>query len=162
MELSMTGKIHIQVLSQAGGLTSDVAMELFVIRNTSSGASERIAVNIETLLENRAPGINLPILPGDVISVPVDRTVTIFVDGAVGRPGGVEGRESRPISLLQAIARAGGTTERANLKAVQILRKKSGDSQTLLTVNLKRIRKGKDPDPILRDGDIVVVPETFF
>ena len=100
--------------------------------------------------------------PGDVISVPIDRAVSVFVDGAVRTPGRLEEVASRPITLLQAIAKAGGTTDRASLKTVQILRR--GEDQTKATArfNLKRIRQGKDPDPILEDGDVVVVPETFF
>ena len=121
-----------------------------------------MTVNVDALMVNRDPGINLEIRPGDVVSVPVDRPVYIYVDGAVGSPGRLEEMESRPISLLQAIAKAGGATERANLKKVQILRQVEAGGQNVLTVNLKRVRKGRDPDPMLRDGDVVVVPETFF
>jgi len=31
-----------------------------------------------------------------------------------------------------------------------------------LTVNLRQIQRGKADDPLLRKGDIVLVPESFF
>ena len=55
-----------------------------------------------------------------------------------------------------------GVTERANLKAIQILRRGSDGTQGDLRVSLKKIRQGKDRDPMLEEGDVVVVPETFF
>ena len=109
-----------------------------------------------------SPDLNLPLQPGDILSVPVDKPVYVYVDGAVKTPGRLEGLASRPISLLQAIATAGGPTDRASLKSVQILRRNEKNVQTVLKVNLKRIRRGKDADPILQNGDVVVVPETFF
>jgi len=37
----------------------------------------------------------------------------------------------------------------------------SGERITLL-VNLKRVKRGKDEDPILHKDDVVLVPESFF
>jgi polysaccharide export outer membrane protein len=152
----------LQVLAQAGGLTEDVGAELYVIRQRSGGESDKIAINVNDLLVSRNPALNLPVEPGDVVSAPIDRPVYIYVDGAVKTPGRIEQLASRPITLLQAIAKAGGATERANLKAVQILRQSPDGTQTMVEANLKRIRRGKEPDPILGEGDVVVIPETFF
>jgi len=152
----------LQVLSEAGGLEKEAGANLFVIRAAADGATDAIPVKISDLLMNRDPALNLAINPGDVISVPIDRPVYVYVDGAVKTPGRLEEIASRPITLLQAIAKAGGLTERANLKSIQILRRGSNGTQTDLRVSLKKIRQGKDPDPTLEDGDVVVVPETFF
>src|SRR5438046_1306618 len=88
--------------------------------NRTVRASERAAENIPVrggdLLMNRNPELNLAVQPGDVVSVPIDRPIYIYVDGAVKTPGRLEELASRPITLLQAIAKAGGTTERASLK----------------------------------------------
>jgi hypothetical protein len=32
----------------------------------------------------------------------------------------------------------------------------------VLDVDLKRVKRGKSEDPLLREGDIVLVPESFF
>jgi polysaccharide export outer membrane protein len=156
----------LQVLSQAGGLTEDAGAELFVIRDGNGGGDNgdgaRIPVRIADLLTSRDPAVNIPVEPGDVVSVPLDRPIYIYVDGAVKTPGRIEQLSSRPITLLQAIAKVGGTTERANLKAVQILRKGEAGAPTVVQVNLKKLRSGRETDPLLADGDIVVVQETFF
>lgn len=152
----------LQVLSQAGGLTPGVGAELYVLRSRPGGSNDRIAVNVNDLLMKDDAALNLTIEPGDIISVPPDRPVYIYVDGAVKTPGRIEQLASRPITLLQAIAKAGGATERANLKAIQILRQSPDGTQTSLQVNLKHVRRGKEPDPILGEGDVVVVPEAFF
>src|SRR2546427_5116873 len=152
----------LQVLSEAGGLEKEAGSHLYVIRAAAGGATDAIPVKISDLLMNRDPELNLAINPGDVISVPIDRPVYVYVDGAVKTPGRLEEIASRPITLLQAIAKAGGLTERANLKSIQILRRGSDGTQTDLRVSLKKIRQGKDPDPMLEEGDVVVVQETFF
>jgi polysaccharide export outer membrane protein len=152
----------LQVLSEAGGLGREAGSHLFVIRSVAGGATDAIPVKIGDLLMNRDPELNLAVNPGDIISVPIDRPVYIYVDGAVKTPGRLEELESRPITLLQAIAKAGGVTERANLKSIQILRRGSDGMQGDLRVSLKKIRQGKDRDPVLEEGDVVVVPETFF
>jgi len=152
----------LQILSQAGGLTDDAAAEFYLIRGAASGKTERIPIHVQDLMAHRNPALNVPIQSGDIISVPIEQDIYIYVDGAVKKPGRVDHPASRSITLLQAIAKAGGTTDRANVKEIQVLRKGEDGTQIVLQVNLKRIRKGKDLDPLLRDGDIVVVQETFF
>jgi len=151
-----------QVLSQAGGLTENAGAELYVLRAGEAGKEERLPVRVGDLMANRMPGLNIAIEPGDVVSVPLDRMVYVYVDGAVKTPGRIEQLASRPITLLQAIAKAGGTTERADVKGVQVLRRNGDAPQEVLEVNLKRVRAGRSPDILLLDGDIVVVAETFF
>jgi polysaccharide export outer membrane protein len=152
----------LQVIAQAGGFTEKSGAELFVIRADPGGGHQRIPVDIEALMTSRDPSLNLVIQPGDVVSVPRDRMIFVYVDGAVGKPGRYEQPASRKITLMQAIAKAGGATERANLKKVQILRKGPSGKQTTMLLSLTRIRQGKEPDPVLQDGDVVVIRETFF
>ncbi len=155
-------RVLLQVLAQAGGLGEGAAPELYVIRTGLDGGSERLVVDVDDLITSRNPGSNLEIFPGDVVSVPQDRLQFIYVDGAVKSPGRIEQPSRRPITLLQAISKAGGALSRANLKKVKILRRGSEGEQIIMNASVVRIRKGKDPDPVLRDGDMVVVPEAFF
>ena len=152
----------LQMISEAGGLTKEAGSDIIILRKTESGSSQRLELDLEDLVIRGNPELNLPISPGDVVNVPVDRPIYVYVDGAVKTPGQVEGKSSRPITLLQAVARAGGLTERANLKGVHVLRKAADGTQTRLPVNLREIRKGKADDIALEDGDVIVVPETFF
>ena len=52
--------------------------------------------------------------------------------------------------------------DRAANKRVQIMRTNDAGERITLTVNLKRIKQGKDEDPILQADDIILVPEGFF
>ena len=127
-----------------------------------TGEARRLSLDLDDLVIRGNPDLNLPLQPGDVVNIPIDRPVYVFVDGAVKNPGQVEGKASRPITLLQAVARAGGLTERANLRDVHVLRQDGSGGQQRIPVNLRDIRKGKTSDLILQEGDVVVVPETFF
>ena len=128
----------------------------------SEGRTDKITISVADLMIARYPDLNLPIRPGDIINVPPDQKVYVYVDGAVRSPGRLEELASRPITLLQAVAKAGGTTARANPKKAQILRRGESNTQIVLGANLSRIRRGQEADPVLGDGDVVVVPETFF
>ena len=64
--------------------------------------------------------------------------------------------------MLQAVTKAGGTTEHAALKKVEVLRRRPDGSQETIPVNLKSILRGEAEDLVLEDGDVVVVPETYF
>ena len=152
----------LEAISEAGGLTQQAGNDLYVIRPDPSGASSRIDVDLDDLMINGNPELNIPILPGDVINIPTDRILHVYVDGAVRKPGEIEYKSSRPLSLLQAIAAAGGLSERASQKGILVLRKLPGGTQQRIEVDLKAVRKGKESNIVLEGGDSIYVPETFF
>ncbi len=152
----------LQMISEAGGLTRDAGMELLVIRKGGDFQDDAIRVDLQKLVEQGDAASNIPVQPGDVINVLADVSIYIYVDGAVKSPGQVETRASRPITLLQALIRAGGTTDAANAKQVRVLRKSKDGARETLVVDTKKIRRGKLDDVVLKDGDIVVVPEVLF
>lgn len=84
----------------------------------------------------------------------------VFVTGMVLRPGKI--MCDRPLTLIEAIMEAGGfMPERANLKAVRIMRRE-GEQVRTFTVNLKSAMAGESQPPFhLRPSDIVYVPERF-
>jgi polysaccharide export outer membrane protein len=152
----------LHVLASAGGLTEEAGSEIYVIRTRDDGTVESMTVRVADLMSSQDPNLNLAMQPGDIVSVPIERMLFVYVDGAVKTPGRIDQPAGRSITLLQAIAKAGGATDRANLKKVKILRQKGNGAQAGTIVNVQRIRDGEDPDPLLRDGDVVVVPEAFF
>jgi polysaccharide biosynthesis/export protein len=78
----------------------------------------------------------------------------ITVDGAVTKVGtfGVNG----PMTMLQAIAQAGGPTPDANPRRVAIFRQIGGQRQAA-AFDLTSIRRGEAPDPAVYPGDIIIV-----
>lgn len=79
---------------------------------------------------------------------------TVTVDGAV-REGGAY-PVAGPLTLMQAVALAKGTTEDANTRRVAVFRTIGGQRQAA-AFDLTAIRHGESPDPQVYPGDIVVV-----
>jgi polysaccharide export outer membrane protein len=152
----------LEAISEAGGLTDQAGQELYVLRPDPSGATTRLDVDLDDLMINGNPELNIPIRPGDVIHVPIDRILRVYVDGAVRKPGEVEYKASRPLNLVQAIAAAGGLSERASQKGILVIRTRPGGVQERIEVDLKAVRKGKQVNLPLESGDSIYVPETFF
>lgn len=79
---------------------------------------------------------------------------TVTVEGSVEVPGvyDVPGTSS----LLQAVALARGPTRTAELGEVIVFRTVNGQRMGAV-FDLRRIRRGYDPDPLILGGDVVVV-----
>ena len=76
------------------------------------------------------------------------------VDGAVTRSGAYP--VNGPMTLMQAVALAGGTGPDANARRVAVFRQLEGQRQAA-AFDLVSIRRGEVPDPAIYAGDIVVV-----
>jgi polysaccharide export outer membrane protein len=152
----------LEAISEAGGLNHQAGRDLYVLRPDPSGAATRIDIDLDDLMINGNPVLNISLAPGDVINIPIDRLLHVYVDGAVRKPGEVEYKSSRPLNLLQAIAAAGGLSERASQKGIVVIRTRTGGSQEMIKVDLKAVRKGKQENFELENGDSIYVPETFF
>jgi len=86
----------------------------------------------------------------------VRRSVTVL--GQVQNPGVFEIPADRQLTLVEAVGMAGGATRISNTKKITL--KRSGGK--VQTVNLKDITAGKTADIVLRDGDVLDVPESIF
>ena len=152
----------LQILSQAGGLTRDAAKEIIVMRQLQDGSSVSHHISIDDLILRGDPKFNILIEPNDIINVPVDMTVVIYLFGQVKSPGALQVKKSNMPTLLQAIAQAGGFTDRAAKGSVLIKRKDAAGKEIEIKVNAKDILKGKKKDIQLEENDTVYVPESFF
>lgn len=151
----------LEALAAAGGLSEEHADKIYVLRRTDNGFSDQIAINVDDLMVRGDPDANIPIFANDLINVPARVTVTVFCLGEVAKPGAVEFQSTERITLLTAIARAGGLTDRASSK-IQVKRRDRGDRDIVNEVNYKRIVAGKEADFELHGGDVVIVKESFF
>ena len=149
-------------ISQAGGLTRDAGEEIIVIRQQTGGESASLRISIDGLFVRGDPKLNIVLEPGDVINVPVDKLVTIYVFGQVKNPGALQVKRSSLPTLTQAIAQAGGFTDRANRKRVQIRRKDASGKELEINVNVRNVLKGKVKDVPLLINDTVYVPESVL
>jgi polysaccharide biosynthesis/export protein len=150
----------IQAITQAGGLAAGHGKELYVLRTGRNGLSEQLAIDIEELMVRGNPDLNIPLSPNDLVNVPLDAPITIYVMGEVMRPGKAQFRRSQTPTLLQAIADAGGPTDRASKKVI-VKRTVRGKQETI-KLNYRDIIRGRSKDLILQDNDTVVVEEALF
>ncbi len=84
-------------------------------------------------------------------------TATAYVMGEVNHPGAVS--LQAPITVLQALAIAGGLKDFANAKNIRILRKDPITGMQMISFNYKDALKSPRAPVYLRPGDTVVVPD---
>lgn len=95
-------------------------------------------------------------IPGASVSISVAATspVRYYLSGAFLKPG--EFRSDKKITFIQAISTGGGFAPFANESSILLIRKTSqGELRYRLDYN--RVIRGDQPDPELKDGDIIAV-----
>lgn len=92
--------------------------------------------------------------PDVLVGVKSSTRASVTVDGSVAKPGAIP--TAGAITLMQAVAQAGGVSENANARRVAIFRQIGGRRQAA-AFDLTAIRRGQSPDPRVYPGDIVVV-----
>ncbi len=90
-----------------------------------------------------------------ITCVVIPPNIQFFVRGEVKQPGRYP--LTRDVTLMQAIALAGGYTEYAQPKRINVLRGASS-----FRVNAQRIERGEDQSPPIEPGDIIVVPRRWW
>jgi polysaccharide export outer membrane protein len=160
--LALSGRwTLLEAISAAGGLTDDHGDKIYVLRRADNGLSDQISITVDDLMVRADPNANVPIFANDIINVPAKVEVTVFCLGQVAHPGAVAFQSTERITLLTAVARAGGLTDRAS-NSIQIKRRDHNGRDLELEANYRRIVSGKDPDVPLQSGDVVIVKESFF
>jgi polysaccharide biosynthesis/export protein len=139
------------LISAAGGFTPSAGRKVSIIRQHSQNPP--ITVNLPRNLADDLQD-NIEIMPGDTITVP--RAPIIYVVGDVGHPAGFL-VDNGSLTVLQALALAGGTNHTAKMGGTRIIRKgPTGMTETL--VPLKKMLEAKAPDITLQADDILFVP----
>ncbi len=159
-----------EVISMAGGLRSEVGDTIRITRRVEQGelplANARLDetgqfliadVDVRSVMEMTNPDQNILVRPYDVISV--SRANIVYVVGDVQRAGGFVANGK--LTLVQALALAGGFAPNANEKEARILRRQEGSDKRLeIAVNLRKVLKGEQEDMTLRPDDILFVPHS--
>jgi len=151
----------LEAITAAGGLAEGHGNEIYVLRRAENGLSDQIAIAVDDLFVKNDPAANIPIFANDLINVPATINVTIYTLGEVAHPGAVVFQSTERITVLAAIARAGGLSDRAS-KTILIKRQHRGGADQEIKVDYRAIVNGKTPDVPLEEGDVIVVKEAFF
>jgi polysaccharide biosynthesis/export protein len=151
-----------QIVSEAGGLTRDAGSDIIIIRQLPDGTSTSLRISIDELFLKGDAKLNVPLEAGDSVNIPVDKLVAIYVFGQVKNPGALQVKKSALPTLLQAIAQAGGFTDRAAKGGVIIKRKDETGKEKEIKVNVRSILGNRQKDIPLLENDTVYVPESLF
>lgn len=144
------------------------AIPLFVIKAEAIVQAKATQVVIrradsttETLSLSNAKTDETLILSGDIVEFSIDnnklnnqKAQFYFIGGAVLTAGQKDFHQG--LTLSQAILAAGGL-RKANIKQVIVRRKNADNLLTSTVFNLKDIKDGKTPDPLLEAGDTIEV-----
>lgn len=152
----------LDALAAAGGVVDGtVGDRIYVLRRAQSGLNDQISISVEDLVLRADPDANIPIYPNDLINVPSRASVTIYCLGEFRSPGALSFTSTDRITVMTAIARAGGLSDRA-AGTLTIKRRDRSGKDLEIKVNAKRVLAGKEPDVELQSGDVLVVKESFF
>jgi polysaccharide export outer membrane protein len=158
----VTGEVHAtvpvsterslrEVLLTAGGLPASASHTVKIVR---PGLTEPIVVDLGTDLAASATA-NFPIHPHDIIQI--SRASVVYVLGAFPRQGAVPLDQATPLTLLQVAALSGGINFEGNYADLRLIRT-VGNERKVVKVDIKKVRDGRAPDPLLQANDIIFLP----
>ncbi len=139
------------LISAAGGLT-DKAGRIVTIEHHGD-PDQKVELQLSANLVEDTQD-NVDVYPGDLIIV--SRAGIVYVVGDVQRPSGFM-IEDNALSVLKALALAGGSTRTSALSKTRILRPTPSGVQEI-PINLKKVLYAKAPDMPLVKGDILFIP----
>ena len=144
-----------EVLAEAGGFT-DYAGELITISRRIDDSEETVTMVIDR--PDYETGKKNPRLKhGDIIEV--KRAKYCYIQGEVRESSRV--RIERGMTLLRVISLAGGLTDWADRKTIKV-RDGGGTNYRERTYNLKKILNGKEEDPVMTGGEMIIVTKRFL
>lgn len=144
-------------LSRAGGFNPEASGRVALKRmRDPSGVSVFDLTTPEGLAEALS---SAPLEDGDILAMEATQPNTIFIGGLVERPIPQSYPKGVKMTLLQAIAAAGGTRQDLATREGTLVRRMNGED-VHVRLDLNRIRGGEDPNIELAAGDILWVPHT--
>ena len=145
----------LEVLAAAGGLTQRAGKTATITHREHP--EEAVKVEIPSDLA-QSPKDNIEILPGDTLVV--NRAGLVYVVGEVGRPSGLVMDNNEKMTVMQAIALAGGATPVAAMNSARLIRTTPSGRQEL-PLPLNKILSTKLDDVNLKPDDIIFAPASF-
>ena len=143
------GTTVIELLAQAGGATENGADFVYVLRPDARNQIHRYTVDIKGIGDPNDPLSSAVLHAGDSVFVP--RAQGFYILGEVTMPGRY--RLEPGMTMLEAIARAGGVTLRGTMRRLEVKRlDKNGHTVTL------RVK----PDDLVQPDDNIRVKESIF
>ncbi len=163
----------VEMLSSIGGLQANASRHIKVTRRAEYGTIplpnaiddpekkiSSVEIGMGSLRENVNPAEDIVLQPFDVVSV--ERAELVYINGEVGKVGGIELGERESVSIAQALTMAGGFSRDASRGKVRILRPiLNTDRRAAIEVDANRVLEGKENDVPLLPNDVLFVPRSY-
>jgi len=146
--IEIVGSKVSEMIAAAGGVVQGGADVVTLVGNRD-GKPVKLDIDLPLILQNGRADLDVPVENGDIIYV--DRAPSFYMYGEVQRPGQL--RLERNMTLMQALAQAGGLTARGTERGIKVHRKDAA--------GVVQIVEPKMNDPVLRD-DVIYVKESIF
>lgn len=144
-----TGEVRMtDMLATAGGVGQG-GSDIIVVVGTRNGQPFRAEVDLPTVFSPNRRSADVLLQNGDVIWV--ERTPTIYMYGEVQKPGAM--RLERNMTVMQALASAGGLTQRGTARGLRVSRKDAAGAVREIEPTMT---------DTLRPDDVVFVRESVF
>jgi polysaccharide biosynthesis/export protein len=165
-----------ELIAKAGGVVPDRGNVAYILRGSAEevvdgksinellSRKEPIKVDLESLLDRGDVSANLPLVPGDLVYLPLGKTLhlarsKIYVGGKIKKPGLYDYQPG--LTALSACILAGGFAKFSAPNRTKIIRKENGQ-QTVIDIDLNDVKEGDAPDVELKAGDRIHVPESWL
>ncbi len=135
----------LELSSLAGGLTSEAGDTATLKRLTDKGTEER-KIDLERLVDMGDTSLNIRVRDGDQVFI--EKAGNFYVTGEVEKPSSYKYQDR--LTLIKAIAMAGGLTQYASTAKVQIIRQIEGKEQVIEQAGM---------DTEILPEDVIVVPK---
>lgn len=140
----------LEIISLSGGLTSDAGHTATITRaGEGDKPGETQTIDLNALLKRGDVSANIRIQDRD--NVFIEKVAQYYIMGQVKAPGPY--KLNTELSVIDAVNRAGGFTDMAAEKDIEIQRVVDGKRQKL---------EDADHEEKVRPHDVIVVPESFF
>jgi polysaccharide export outer membrane protein len=139
----------LDLLAEAGGVTDNASDVVYLLRPDKDGNVIRTEISLKAIAKGLRSDAAQAIKGGDSIYVP--RAEQFYIYGEVAAPG--KFRVEPGMTVVQAIARAGGLTARGSQRRVEIKRLQSDGSYTTSSAKL---------DEAVHSDDVIRVKESIF
>ena len=146
--IEIVGSKVSEMIAVAGGVVPGGADVVTLVGNRS-GKPVKIDIDLPAILQSGRADLDMVVENGDIIYV--DRAPTFYMYGEVQHPGQM--RLERNMTLLQALAQAGGLSARGTDRGVRVHRKDASGEV--------KISELKMNDRVERD-DVIYVRESIF
>jgi polysaccharide export outer membrane protein len=142
-------------LASAGGATSSAGATITI--SHAEDADHPVVVKVNTpdySAEQKATIVE----PGDTIVV--SKAELVYIVGDVNHSGAFFMQNGQPLTVLDVLSLAQGTTRTSAMSRVSIVRPTPAGGAITIPLNLNKVMKNEEKNVALEAGDILVVPRS--